>query len=99
MDRSIAKRTTLDEQGKDAGMPDATPAERLQMVWPLTVTAWKFKEPNIVQPRLQRQGRHAGTRHRRFCFQSGCAIGGCDLQAIARAWVSVDRPSFECHVA
>jgi hypothetical protein len=54
MDRSIAKQTTLDEQGKDAGMPDATPAERLQMVWPLTVTAWKFKEPNIVQPRLQR---------------------------------------------
>ena len=54
MDRTIVKRTTLDQQGRDSGVPNATPAERLMMVWPLTLAAWAFKEPNIVQPRLQR---------------------------------------------
>ncbi len=54
MDRSVAKLTTLDQQGLDSGVPDATPAERLLMVWPLTLTAWEFKEPNVVQSRLQR---------------------------------------------
>ena len=54
MDRSVTKLTTLDQQGLDAGVPNATPAERLLMVWPLTLTAWAFKEPNVVQPRLQR---------------------------------------------
>lgn len=54
MDRSVVRLTTLDQQGRDAGVLDATPAERLLMVWPLTLTAWAFKEPNVVQPRLQR---------------------------------------------
>lgn len=54
MDRSVAKLTTLEQQGVDAGVPSATPVERLLMVWPLTLTAWAFKEPNVVQPRLQR---------------------------------------------
>ena len=54
MDRSAVKLTTLDQQGLDSGVPNATPAERLLMVWPLTITAWAFKEPNVVQPRLQR---------------------------------------------
>jgi hypothetical protein len=54
MDRSVAKLTTLDQQGRDSGVPNATPAERLLMVWPLTLTAWELKEPNVVQPRLQR---------------------------------------------
>jgi hypothetical protein len=54
MDRSVVKLTTLDQQGRDCGVPNATPAERLLMVWPLTITAWAFKEPNVVQPRLQR---------------------------------------------
>lgn len=54
MDRTIVKRLTLDEQGVDSGVSEATPTERLMMVWPLTLTAWPFKEPNVVQPRLQR---------------------------------------------
>ena len=54
MDRTIVKRTTLEQQGRDVGVPAATPVERLKMVWPLTLTAWAFKEPNVVQPRLQR---------------------------------------------
>ena len=54
MDRTIVHRTTLDEQGRDAGVPVATPVERIMMVWPLTLTAWAFKELNVVQPRLQR---------------------------------------------
>jgi len=54
MERTIVKRTTLDQRGRDAGVPDATPVERMMMVWPLTLSAWAFKEPNVVQPRLQR---------------------------------------------
>ena len=54
MDRSVVKLTTLDQQGSDSGVPNATPEERMLMVWPLTLIAWKFKEPNVVQPRLQR---------------------------------------------
>lgn len=54
MDRTVTKLTTLDQQGRDSGVPNAKPAERLLMVWPLTLTAWQFKEPNVVQPRLQR---------------------------------------------
>lgn len=54
MNRQITKRTTLDQQGRDSGVPNATPAERLMMVWPLTLAAWAFKEPDVVQPRLQR---------------------------------------------
>jgi hypothetical protein len=54
MDRTIVKRSTLDEQGVDSGVSEATPTERLMMVWPLTLTAWPFEEPNVVQPRLQR---------------------------------------------
>lgn len=54
MDRTLVKRSTLDQQGQDTGVPAASPAERIMMVWPLTLTAWQFKEPNVVQPRLQR---------------------------------------------
>ena len=54
VDRSVTKITTLDKQGLNSGGPNATAAERLLMVWPLTLTAWAFKEPNVIQPRLQR---------------------------------------------
>ena len=54
MDRTILKRTTLDQHGRDSGVPNATPAERLMMVLALTLAAWAFKEPHIAQPRLQR---------------------------------------------
>jgi hypothetical protein len=54
MDRTIVKRSTVEKQGCDSGVPNATACERLLMVWPLTLTAWAFKEPNVVQPRLQR---------------------------------------------
>ena len=54
MDRQVVKVTTLADQGRDSGVPDATASERMLMVWPLTLAAWAFKEPNIVQSRLQR---------------------------------------------
>lgn len=54
MDRTIVKRTTLELQDRDSGVHAATLVERIMMVWPLTLTAWAFKEPNFVQPRLQR---------------------------------------------
>ncbi len=54
VDRSVANQSTLEEQGRESGLPDVTPADRFLMVWPLTLAAWAFKEPNVVQPRLQR---------------------------------------------
>ena len=39
-----------------------SPEQRVLMVWPLTLTAWKFKDPNVVQPRLSR---HVGRIERR----------------------------------
>ena len=47
-------RPDLGQPRPDAGVPAATAAERILMVWPLTITAWAFKEPNVVQSRLQR---------------------------------------------
>lgn len=32
----------------------STPSERLAMVWPLTVTAWKFRGVDIAERRLSR---------------------------------------------
>jgi hypothetical protein len=34
------RRSTLAEQGKERDLDGTTPAERLAMVWPLTVEAW-----------------------------------------------------------
>ena len=55
----IEKRRTLrvrrlDEQGRDDDLARTSPAERIGMVWPLTVTAWTFKDRGFAQSRLQR---------------------------------------------
>ena len=39
MDRTIVHRTTLGQQGRDAGVPAATPVERIMMVWPLEINS------------------------------------------------------------
>jgi hypothetical protein len=31
-----------------------TPVERINLVWPLTLDAWAFKEGKRIEPRLQR---------------------------------------------
>jgi len=50
----------LDEQRSNDDLDDHTPAECMEMVWPLTQQAWAFKqvatstEKDNAQPRLQR---------------------------------------------
>jgi hypothetical protein len=52
--RLVARKVTLADQGSDAEYNDLTPEQRILLVWPLTLTAWRFKEPNGVQQRLPR---------------------------------------------
>ena len=54
-DRNIPVRMTkLIDQGKETDLHDTTPAERFEMVWPLTVEAWAFKGEDVRESRLQR---------------------------------------------
>jgi hypothetical protein len=44
----------LQDQGSEDDLAKTTPAERIEMVWPLTLDAWSFKEPMSAESRLQR---------------------------------------------
>ena len=55
MDRTIVHRTTLGQQGRDAGVPAATPVERIMMVWPLEINS---HGPEGIKDLL-----HAGLNH------------------------------------
>jgi hypothetical protein len=48
------RKTTLAAEGSHAALSGTTPAERMNMVWTLSVQAWQFKEPGRDEPRLQR---------------------------------------------
>jgi hypothetical protein len=48
------RKTTLARQGTEGDVRNLTPAQRLAMVWPLSVQAWQFKEPMADEPRLRR---------------------------------------------
>lgn len=53
--RSFALKTKLSEQGDDRlYYASLTPEQRVAMVWPLTITAWKFRQPDGFEPRLSR---------------------------------------------
>ncbi len=56
VDRShyVVRKLRLEDEGKDSGVANATPTERVAMVWPLTVQAWTFKEGRWDAPRLRR---------------------------------------------
>jgi hypothetical protein len=56
MDRSQVKLTSLQQHlcDSNAFVADATPAERIQMVWPLTLEAWSLKDPKIAERRFQK---------------------------------------------
>ena len=44
----------LSDQGEDADVLAMTPAERMEMMWPLAVNAWAFKGEDVSGSRLQR---------------------------------------------
>ncbi len=51
--RSVVRKTTLQDQDDD-GFVDATPAERMGMVWQMTLDAWSFMDPESAQSEFQR---------------------------------------------
>lgn len=53
MDRGHVEVTNLAHQGGDDFVA-APAADCLSMVWPLTIDAWAFKDPEVVESRLQR---------------------------------------------
>lgn len=54
MDRTRVTKSTLQSQGADAFLAEATAAERIRRVWQLTLDAWAFKEPTVAESRFQR---------------------------------------------
>ncbi len=54
LNRHIVRKISLEDEGLDDGYSNFTAEERVLMVWPITLTAWKFKEPNGFESRLQR---------------------------------------------
>ncbi len=52
--RRIVRKTRLADQGKEDDLRNTTAAERLGMVWDLTVQAWAFMGEDIAERRLQR---------------------------------------------
>lgn len=60
--RQIVRKVSLDEEGTYDIYSSFTPAQRFLMVWPITLSAWSFKEPNGFESRLQR---HVGRIERR----------------------------------
>ena len=53
-DRHRIVKTTLQEQTDDGFIADATPAERIGMVWQLTLDAWAFLDPKSAKSEFQR---------------------------------------------
>ena len=53
--RSVVRKTTLDAQGDDREYyASLTPEQRIAMVWPLTLAAWRFADPDGFEYRFSR---------------------------------------------
>ena len=48
------RRIALADEGDESYLRSLTPAERIAMVWPITLQAWAFKEGPRGEPRLRR---------------------------------------------
>ena len=53
-DRSRVVKTTLRAPDMDDAIKNATPGERMGMVWQLTLDAWAFMDPESAQSEFQR---------------------------------------------
>jgi len=54
LNRSVTQKLHLGDLPADSERIRASPAELLQMVWPLTVAVWSLREPVTLDSRLQR---------------------------------------------
>ena len=52
--RSELVRSTLQQQNDDGFISDATPAERMGMVWQMTLDVWAFLDPQLAKSEFQR---------------------------------------------
>jgi hypothetical protein len=52
--RKSVRIVGLHDREPEKDLDGATPAERLSMVWPVTLNAWAFKEETLAESRLQR---------------------------------------------
>lgn len=52
--RQIVRKLALSDEGNDPVYSSLSAEQRVLMVWSLTLTAWKFANPNGFEPRLQR---------------------------------------------
>ena len=50
----IVRKLSLSEEGSEVVYSKMTAEKRVLMMWPLTLTAWKFANPDGFEPRLQR---------------------------------------------
>jgi hypothetical protein len=48
------RKTTLARQGTERDVRALPPAQRIAMVWTLSVQAWQFKEPTDEERKLRR---------------------------------------------
>ena len=62
MDRTVVRKSSLKEQSDHGMIYDATPSERMGMVWQLTLDAWAFMDPTSAKSEFQR---HVGRVERR----------------------------------
>ena len=54
MDRTRIVKTTLQDQDDRGILSDATPAERMAMVWQMTLDVWTFMDPARAKSEFQR---------------------------------------------
>ena len=52
--RTKVVRSILKDQRDDGYIADATPAERIGMVWQLTLDVWAFLDPQSAKSEFQR---------------------------------------------
>ncbi len=52
----------LKDQGSENDLAGTTPAERISIVWPLTLEVWSFKEQTDAESRLPRHIVHLRRR-------------------------------------
>ena len=62
MDRSVVRKSSLQEQNDRGIIYNASPSERMGMVWQLTLDAWAFMDPTSAKSEFQR---HVGRVERR----------------------------------
>ena len=62
LDRTVVRKSSLQEQIDDGIIYHATPSERMGMVWQLTLDAWAFMDPTSAKSEFQR---HVGRVERR----------------------------------